>query len=597
MNAPPGTAPPSEQSPAAKALDRDAPAAPKLTIAAALAIEARALERGLTGTRDARVVRVGQRARNAVRVLPNDDDALIVAGVAGGVAPYVRAGDIVVANEVRGPEGSVVRIAAAPLLAAAIRALDLRGPGGEPVRVHLGPIATTDKLALGGRRKVLAAEGVAAVDMESSWLGSLANRPFAVVRVIVDDADTGLYHPATVTRGRAAIQALSRIVPALERWSDAVSPRRRVVLASPRSFCAGVERAIEIVEEALERYGAPVYVRRQIVHNAYVVADLERRGAVFVEELDEVPDDVPVVLSAHGVAPSVREDAAERGLTVVDATCPLVAKVHTEARRALRDGNTVVFIGHPNHDESEGLLGEDPDPRHPRIRLVENARQAKELEVEDPSRLAYLTQTTLAEDEAADIVSALRDTFPTIAEPPSSDICYATTNRQRAIRDIAAEVDVVLVVGSQNSSNSKRLVEVAQRAGAAAYLIDGADEIDPAWLAGARSVGLTAGASAPPKLVDEVAEALAGLGPVDREDPPGVEENYKFTLPPMPPLATARRTTGQPDASRAGSGGSDIDTEEAEGTGAHGAAAVRDAYVPDADADGTGPDQSGAASA
>ncbi|HXR73062.1 4-hydroxy-3-methylbut-2-enyl diphosphate reductase, partial [Actinocrinis sp.] len=332
------------------------------------------------------------------------------------------------------------------------------------------------------------------------------------------------------------------------------------------------ERAIEIVEEALERYGAPVYVRRQIVHNAYVVADLERRGAVFVEELDEVPDDVPVVLSAHGVAPAVREDATQRGLTVVDATCPLVAKVHTEARRALRDGNTVVFIGHANHDESEGLLGEDPDPANPRIRLVENARQAKELEVEDPGKLAYLTQTTLAEDEAADIVSALRATFPTILEPPSSDICYATTNRQRAIRDIAAEVDVVLVVGSQNSSNSKRLVEVAERAGAASYLIDGADEIDPAWLVGARSVGLTAGASAPPKLVDEVAQALAGLGPVDREDPPGVEESYKFTLPPMPSLRTARRT-GEPQEPLAAQQPADTDVDHAP-LGDHGSEVV-----------------------
>jgi len=563
VNAPPGTAQ-SEQSDAARDDERaarsdDAPA-PKLTIAAALAIEARALERGLTGTRDALVVRVGQRARNAYRVLPRDDDALIVAGVAGGVGPLVRAGDIVVATEVRGPEGSIVRSPAAPLLAAAIRALNLGSatPGAPPVRVHLGPIATTDRLALGGRRRELAAEGVYAVDLESSWLGTLANRPFAVVRVIVDDAETGLYHPATVPRGRAALQTLTKIVPALERWSDAISPRRRVVLASPRSFCAGVERAIEIVEEALERYGSPVYVRRQIVHNAYVVADLERRGAVFVEELDEVPDDAPVVLSAHGVAPVVRDDASRRGLTVVDATCPLVAKVHTEARRALRDGNTVVFIGHPNHDESEGLLGEDPDPDNPRIRLVENARQAKELEVEDPSRLAYLTQTTLAEDEAEDIVAALRATFPTIAEPPSSDICYATTNRQRAIRDIAAEVDVVLVVGSQNSSNSKRLVEVAERAGAAAYLIDGADEIDPAWLAGAASIGLTAGASAPPKLVDEVADALAGLGPVDREDPPGVEESYRFTLPPMPPPDAARRSASLEARSAAEV---DLDTE------------------------------------
>jgi 4-hydroxy-3-methylbut-2-enyl diphosphate reductase len=283
-----------------------------------------------------------------------------------------------------------------------------------------------------------------------------------------------------------------------------------------------------------------VYVRRQIVHNAYVVADLERRGAVFVEELDEVPDDALVVFSAHGVAPAVREDATQRGLAVVDATCPLVAKVHTEARRALRDGNTVVFIGHPNHDESEGLLGEDPDPAHPRIRLVETAREAKELEVEDPARLSFLTQTTLAEDDAADIVAALRTAFPDIGEPPSSDICYATTNRQRAIRDIAAEVDTVLVIGSRNSSNSLRLVEVAQRAGAAAYLIDGADEIDPAWLADSDSVGVTAGASAPPPLVDEVVDALSGLGAVLREEPPGVVESFRFTLPPMPAAPAGR---------------------------------------------------------
>jgi len=510
---------------------------PNLVIAAALAIEARALERGLTGAGGTQIVRVGVRARNAMRVLPRDNNALIVAGVGGGVGPDVRGGDIVVASEVRGPEGAVVRSPAAPLLVAALRALDL-GPG---VRVHLGPVATTDKLALGARRRALAADGVMAVDQESSWLGTLADQPFAVIRVIVDDERTGLYSPSTVPRGREALRTLTKIVPALERWGAAVRGHRRVVLASPRSFCAGVERAIEIVEEALERYGPPVYVRRQIVHNAYVVADLERRGAVFVEELDEVPDDAPVVLSAHGVAPMVRDDATRRGLTVVDATCPLVAKVHTEARRALRDGKTVVFIGHANHDESEGLLGEDPDPAHPRIRLVQTAREAKELEVEDPNRLAYLTQTTLAEDDAADIVTALRATFPNIIEPPSSDICYATTNRQRAIRDIAAEVDVVLVVGSQNSSNSLRLVEVAERAGAAAHLIDGPDEIDPAWLIGAASVGLTAGASAPPLLVDAVAEALSGLGPVQREDPPGVEESYKFTLPPMPTLLSERR--------------------------------------------------------
>ena len=480
------------------------------------------------------VLAVGMRARRAARLLPRDTGALISSGVAGGVAPQVRTGDVVIATEVRGDDGSVVLCPSAPLLAAAARRLGLR--------VHLGPMACTDKIAFGARRRALAADGVLAVDQESTWLGMLAQDvPFAVARVIVDETDAPLFSPGTVPRGMAALRRLAELAPALESWALAVRPDRRVLLASPRSFCAGVERAIDIVEEALNRYGAPVYVRRQIVHNVVVVADLERRGAVFVEELSEVPDGVPVVLSAHGVAPAVREEAAARGLTVVDATCPLVAKVHTEARRALRDGNTVVFIGHPDHDESEGLMGEDPqDAASPRIHLVETADQARALQVADAGHLSYLTQTTLAEDEAADVVAALRETFPLINEPPSSDICYATTNRQRAIREIAGRVDLVLVIGSANSSNSLRLAEVARRAGAPAHLIDGPAEIDPAWLAGVGSVGLTAGASAPPVLVDAVVQALSGLGRVQREQPPGIEESYKFTLPPMPDLiATA----------------------------------------------------------
>jgi 4-hydroxy-3-methylbut-2-en-1-yl diphosphate reductase len=551
--------------------------APRLTVATALGLEARAVRAGLGRTvsppndfalpdhsspASTTVVAVGMRARRASRVLPRDATALISSGVAGGVAPHVRTGDVVIATEVRGEDGSVVHCPSAPLLAAAARSLGLR--------VHLGPMATTSKLAVGARRRALAAEGVLAVDQESSWLGGLAQDvPFAVARVIVDDASSALISPGTIPRGRAALRQLTVLAPALEAWALAVRPLRRVLLATPRSFCAGVERAIEIVEEALVRYGAPVYVRRQIVHNVVVVADLERKGAVFVEELSEVPDGVPVVLSAHGVAPAVREEAAGRGLTVVDATCPLVAKVHTEARRALRDGNTVVFIGHPNHDESEGLLGEDPNqtadqaatragtqtisqpgaqpgnqpgattPEPPRIHLVETPEQARALKVADAGHLSYLTQTTLAEDEAAGVIEALRETFPLINEPPSSDICYATTNRQRAIREIAGQVELVLVVGSANSSNSLRLVEVARRSGARAQLIDGPEEIDPRWLAGVGSVGLTAGASAPPLLVDAVVTALAGLGRVEREEPPGIEEAYKFTLPPMPDLVAS----------------------------------------------------------
>jgi 4-hydroxy-3-methylbut-2-enyl diphosphate reductase len=509
-----------------------APSAP-VTVAAALGLEARALRRG--AGLETSVVTVGMRAVRAARMLPRDGAPVVLAGVAGGLSPRVRAGDVVVSTEIHGPDGAVVHSPAAPLLAAALRRVLPKG-----TRVHLGPTVTTDRVVHGKRRKALAAEGYLAVDMEASVLGTLTDSPYATVRVVVDDAEAGLMHPATLGRGRAALKTLERLVPAIESWASAAHPSRRVVLASPRSFCAGVERAIEIVEQALETYGPPVYVRRQIVHNTYVVKDLERRGAVFVEELDEVPDGVPVVLSAHGVAPSVRLEADARGLAVVDATCPLVAKVHAEARRALRDGNSVVFIGHPNHDESEGLLGEDPDRGRPRIHLVETPEQVKALEVPDRERVSYLMQTTLAEDEAANVVEALRESFPGIGEPPSSDICYATTNRQRAIRDVAAGADVVLVVGSPNSSNSLRLVEVAARAGAAAHLVDGADQIDPEWLAGAGVVGLTAGASAPAPLVEEVVAALAALGPIRREEPAGIEETYRFTLPAMPALPTKK---------------------------------------------------------
>ncbi|HTJ65975.1 MAG TPA: 4-hydroxy-3-methylbut-2-enyl diphosphate reductase [Actinospica sp.] len=503
-----------------------------VTVAAALGLEARALRRG--AGLETSVVTVGMRAARAARMLPRDGAPVVLAGVAGGLPADVRAGDVVVSTEVHGPDGAVVRSPAAPLLAAAIRRVLPN------VRVHLGPTVTTDRIVHGKRRRALAAEGYLAVDMEASVLGTLTDSPYATVRVVVDDASAGLMHPATPGRGRNALRTLARLVPAIESWASAAHPSRRVVLASPRSFCAGVDRAIEIVEQALETYGAPVYVRRQIVHNTYVVADLERRGAVFVEELDEVPDGVPVVLSAHGVAPAVRLEADARGLAVVDATCPLVAKVHSEARRALRDGNSVVFIGHPNHDESEGLMGEDPNPAAPRIHLVETPEQVEALEVPDPDRVAYLMQTTLAEDEAEHVVKALRETFPGIGEPPSSDICYATTNRQRAIRDVAAGADVVLVVGSPNSSNSLRLVEVAERAGAAAYLVDSPEQVDPEWLAGAGVVGITAGASAPAPLVEAVVAALAALGPIRREEPAGIEETYRFTLPAMPALPSKK---------------------------------------------------------
>jgi len=301
-----------------------------------------------------------------------------------------------------------------------------------------------------------------------------------------------------------------------------------VLLASPRSFCAGVDRAIEIVEQLLARRGGPIYVRKQIVHNTHVVADLSRRGAVFVDELDEIPAGATVVFSAHGVSPAVRTEAVGRGLDVVDATCPLVTKVHAEARRFASRGDTVVFIGHAGHEEVEGTLGEAPD----RMVLVETAEDVAALEVEDPTRVSYLTQTTLAVDETSAVVDALRDRFPALRGPGSDDICYATTNRQRSLAAVADEADLVLVVGSTNSSNSVRLVEVARRMGTPAYLVDDVSGISPSWLAGVQVVGLTAGASAPPELVDEVVQWLRRFGPVRVEERETARETITFGLPP-----------------------------------------------------------------
>jgi 4-hydroxy-3-methylbut-2-enyl diphosphate reductase len=299
---------------------------------------------------------------------------------------------------------------------------------------------------------------------------------------------------------------------------------RTVLLAAPRSFCAGVERAIETVEHALAQRGRPVYVRKQIVHNAHVVADLEARGAVFVDELDAVPPGATVVFSAHGVSPAVRSQAGHRALRVIDATCPLVTKVHNEARRFAARGDTVLLVGHEGHEEVEGTLGEAPA----HTILVQDVAAAWTVEVPDPARVSYLTQTTLAVDETEEIVAVLRARFPALRGPASDDICYATTNRQHALTAIAGEADLVLVVGSANSSNSVRLVELARRGGTPAYLIDDVGDIRPEWLDGVRVVGLTAGASAPPRLVDEVVAALGPDTVVERET---ATESIQFTLP------------------------------------------------------------------
>ncbi|WP_425570977.1 4-hydroxy-3-methylbut-2-enyl diphosphate reductase [Rugosimonospora acidiphila] len=312
----------------------------------------------------------------------------------------------------------------------------------------------------------------------------------------------------------------------MQEWIAALGPRE-VLLASPRSFCAGVQRAIDVVDRAIDRYGAPVYVRRQIVHNAHVVRQLERRGAVFVTEADEVPPGRVLVFAAHGVTPAVRAEADARGLTVIDATCPLVSKVHSEVRRYSGRGDTVFLIGHADHEEVEGTVGEAPS----NVIVVEDAAAAARVAVRDPARVAYAMQTTLAVDEAEEIADVLRRRFPALQGPRRDDICYATTNRQEAVRAIAGQADLVLVVGSANSSNSVRLVEVAQREGVRALLVDDAGQVDLRALVGVRSVGITAGASAPPHLVDELVHCLSGLGPVEVRETQAQPENIHFTLP------------------------------------------------------------------
>ena len=300
-----------------------------------------------------------------------------------------------------------------------------------------------------------------------------------------------------------------------------------VILANPRGFCAGVDRAIEIVERALARHGAPIYVRHEIVHNRFVVDGLRAKGAVFVEELAEVPPGATVVFSAHGVSKAVQREAAERGLRVFDATCPLVTKVHIELARRRAENREVVMIGHRGHPEVEGTMGQSEDG----IYLVESVADAEGLEVRDAASLAYVTQTTLSVDDAAAIVAALRRRFPEIIGPRKDDICYATQNRQDAVKLMAPQTDVVVVVGSPNSSNSNRLREVAANMGVPAYMVDNAADLDPAWLAGKRRVGVTAGASAPEVLVQEVIERLRALGATRVRTLEGVEEHVSFPLP------------------------------------------------------------------
>ncbi|MGH3258568.1 MAG: 4-hydroxy-3-methylbut-2-enyl diphosphate reductase [Streptosporangiaceae bacterium] len=486
-------------------------------ICAPLRIEARAVRRGLRGSdHPPQVLRTGygitRAARQAGAISQRSFGQMMIMGVGGGLTADLSVGDLVVGTEV----GSVT-CASAPLLAGELRRAGLTA--------RTGRIITVDHLIRGSERAKLAAEGWLCVDMESAPLAvGAGDRPVAVIRAVSDTPHRPL--AGIVSGGLAALRSLRAAAPVAERWAAACGPRQ-VLLAGPRSFCAGVERAIEIVERALERYGEPVYVRKQIVHNTRVVGDLTSRGAVFVDELDQVPDGATVVFSAHGVSPAVRNEAEVRGLAVIDATCPLVAKVHAEARRFAADGYTLALIGHAGHEEVEGTLGEAPDSTV----LVQTAEDVARLRPRDGERVAYLMQTTLSVDEAAEVSGALRERFPGVRAPSSDDICYATTNRQAAVRAIAADSDLVLVAGSANSSNSVRLVETCERVGTPAYLIDGAEDIRLDWLAGASVVGLTAGASAPPAVVDEIITALSGLGPLSVSERITTTESIRFGLP------------------------------------------------------------------
>lgn len=300
-----------------------------------------------------------------------------------------------------------------------------------------------------------------------------------------------------------------------------------ILLAQPRGFCAGVDRAIEIVERALTEFGAPIYVRHEIVHNAYVVTDLRNKGAIFIEELDDVPAGNTVVFSAHGVSKAVQAEAEKRGLRVFDATCPLVTKVHIEVEKMRRDGREIVMIGHDGHPEVEGTMGQIKDGMH----LVETVDDVEKLQVQNPDMVSYVTQTTLSIDDTADVIAALKAKYPHISEPKKADICYATTNRQEAVKFMAPQVDLVIVVGSPNSSNSNRLREVAEKRGVPAYMVDYASQINPEWLAGKRRIGVTAGASAPEVLVQAVIDRLKECGAKSVRTLEGVEEHVIFPLP------------------------------------------------------------------
>jgi 4-hydroxy-3-methylbut-2-enyl diphosphate reductase len=519
--------------------------AARLTVLAPLRIEALALGPSQARTAPATITvrRLGmgpQRAEASARRLSEEvarASAVAVAGLGGGLGPGLPIGAVVVADRLLDASGTeVARLPSAPLLAGELCRLGLDA--------RTGAVVTTDHIVSGTERATLAALGAVAVDMESTAVARALDGvvrlakpqasqassgepcpPLAVVRAISDTPGAELLSPAGLAGALRALRALRAARPALARWAAAAGARE-VLLAGPRSFCAGVERAIETVERAVQRYGAPIYVRRQIVHNSHVVSRLEKLGAIFVEELGQVPDGARVVFSAHGVGSAVREEAERRGMATIDATCPLVAKVHTEARRFANAGRKVILVGHAGHDEVEGTLGSVPGSV-----LVTSRDDVKDLDLDRDAPAAVVTQTTLATDEVSDVLGALAEHFSDLARPSASDICYASQNRQEAVRQLAPDADVVVVIGSPNSSNSNRLVEVARRCGTPAHLVEEASGVHLGWLAKARRVGVTAGASAPHELVSQLVECLEGLGPVNVTERVAVSEHVNFPLP------------------------------------------------------------------
>jgi 4-hydroxy-3-methylbut-2-enyl diphosphate reductase len=494
-------------------------AASDIMVLAPLSVEARAVRAGAPWA-EVHSIGMGPRraARSAQLAIASGGRPVLIAGFGATLDPELEPGDIVLASEVRGPTGTT-KCDDPSILAGVLRR------GG--LRVQIAPIASSQRLVLGERRRALQRAGAAMVDMESAWLAPVGARPLVTLRVALDIHREDIHRPLrTVTGAATAYRALRHACALVQDWAEALAARE-VVLAGPRASCAGVDRAVEIVERALDDRGGPIYVRKQIVHNAHVVESLEQRGAVFVDELGEVPDGATVIFSAHGVSPEVRHEAAARRLDVIDATCPLVSKVHAEARRFAAADFDIVLVGHEGHEEVEGTFGEAPKRTH----VIASADEVADLDLKDPERVAYLTQTTLAVDETASVVDALRERFPAAVGPPSSDICYATQNRQDAVRALSEDCDLILVVGSANSSNSRRLVEVAERAGCPSLLVEDAADIPPSVLVGAHRIGVTAGASAPESLVQGVVSALDGLGGATASERTVATETVHFKLP------------------------------------------------------------------